>query len=526
MKNHSGFSALILLFCCLATVVNAQQNTFAKVYYDISGATQANALVRTFDQNYLVAGSKDNVASVMKVDMSGNIVWTRKYGTASGSHFGCIIPTYQLNFMTAGTTTIPGTGGNNNIFCAEINHAGDTLWTRVIDMGQTVTVFSAQETSDHGFILAGYLGGGALPASHILVVKLDLNGYLQWSSILDSGNENNFGYSVKETTDSGYIVSGEIENYPPYSRNACLIKLTHTGAVSWSKKIVGPSPFYSSGWDVIVTTGGFIFYLYTSPPGAAIIKTDLSGNYQWGKFYNSYSGGANYGAQLPRLHTTYDNGYVFMSSMSGFDQMIKTDSAANLQWGQTFQLVASDVIPAFGPGYMVLGNGPIMGVKSPTLNPQVALIRTDSAGNTTACSFAASISPGSGTVTLVLATFAATTGGSHVTMHPALSGAALSVFEGCVPVLAGVAETSPGDELFGVSPNPSGGIFQIINLHPERHTLLHAEIVNAMGVTVYRSPAGFSNQITADLSSLPDGICFARVTFNDGTATRKILLQH
>ena len=74
MKTKSVVFALSLLFQFISSPMNAQQTTFAKVYYDLAGAVQSYAMVKTFDQNYLIAGEKDDQALAMKIDPSGNIL--------------------------------------------------------------------------------------------------------------------------------------------------------------------------------------------------------------------------------------------------------------------------------------------------------------------------------------------------------------------------------------------------------------------------------------------------------------------
>ena len=96
MKTKFLVLVLSLLFQCISSLVNAQQSTFAKVYYDLAGAVQSYAMVRTFDQNYMIAGEKDSQALAMKIDPSGNILWGKMFGGWTGSRFNSLA-----------TTTIP-----------------------------------------------------------------------------------------------------------------------------------------------------------------------------------------------------------------------------------------------------------------------------------------------------------------------------------------------------------------------------------------------------------------------------------
>ena len=207
MDLKTGLSSLWLIACSFTTILYAQQPTFTKVYYDVSGRAQAYSIVKTFDQNYLIAGEKDYSAMVMKVNPSGDILWSRKIGNSVGSHFNCIAPSHDSCFVLAGATAAPGPG--EYIYVVKVTSGGDTLWTKVINMAQSVYTLSVQETTDHGFILAGYRYREIAPYSGIVVIKLDEAGNILWTKVLTAdGYTNSFGYGIKQTPDGGYIVSG------------------------------------------------------------------------------------------------------------------------------------------------------------------------------------------------------------------------------------------------------------------------------------------------------------------------------
>ena len=73
--------------------------------------------------------------------------------------------------------------------------------------------YSIQQTTDGGFIVAGYSqsnDGDVSRNQEMLIywiVKLDANGNLMWQKSL-GGSDDDMLLSIRQTTDGGYIVAG------------------------------------------------------------------------------------------------------------------------------------------------------------------------------------------------------------------------------------------------------------------------------------------------------------------------------
>jgi len=110
--------------------------------------------------------------------------------------------------------------------------------------------------------------------------------------------------------------------------------------------------------------------------------------------------------------------------------------------------------------------------------------------------------------------------------HPTVSGAALSVFEGCIAITGSVAENNPEENAFRVSPNPSDGMIQLANQQPAGQPILKVEIFNTMGEKIYQSSNPFMGQSQVDLSAQPNGMYYIQALLRDKTCTQKILISH
>jgi len=509
-----------ILLSCWATTLPAQQSPFSKVFYDPAGSVQGYSIAKTFDQNFMVAGQKDNRAMVMKVSPAGIVMWGKKISSFNGSYFNCVITTHDSTCLLAGVTPDTATG-IRDIACTRITASGDTLWSKKIAFGTDAYLYSVSQTSDHGFILGGYLVQPVSPGKSMLVIKLDASGGLTWARILAASNSSGWAASVKQTTDGGYAVTGSLEN-TSHMGAACLVKLTPGGDFSWAtQQWLGAST--SESWDVIVKSDGYMVLSSSPDPGMVLMKISLAGNFIWGQEYN-VGGGTGTTFFKPKLHATSDGGYAFVSCGYGMDQFLVTAPLGTLKWGQEMLLISSDVSENTPGKYMILGNGPIIGTKTSSNNPQVGLIYSDSSNVTSNCINPNSFSSGPCSVILNPVTLTASQGGSSASLHPAVIPVILTSFEGCISFVGSTEDKNPGAAAFSVVPNPSDGLFRIMHSQPAPTETVHVDVFNNQGVTVFQTSCLISDELRVDIRTRPAGIYYVRLTTGDKIFTQKILL--
>jgi len=114
---------------------------------------------------------------------------------------------------------------------------GDMVWTNTYgEEGATSWGYSVQQTTDDGYIITGFVGGGYAAPAEIILVKTDANGDASWTQTY-SGDGSYEGYSVQQTTDGGYIVAGckAGVGFPPPAPEALLIRTDPDGDTVWTR---------------------------------------------------------------------------------------------------------------------------------------------------------------------------------------------------------------------------------------------------------------------------------------------------
>jgi hypothetical protein len=143
-------------------------------------------------------------------------------------------------------------------------------------------------TSDGGCIAVGETNGWSSNFD-VNVVKLNSNGTTAWSKVLGTVSDIDYAWTVKQTTDGGYIVGGN-SGVNSGKGDILLFKLNATGNVVWSKMIGDGNISLNTCRSIIQTsTGNYLMSGYTGIGGGneegLIIMLNSSGDILWTKQY-------------------------------------------------------------------------------------------------------------------------------------------------------------------------------------------------------------------------------------------------
>jgi len=264
-------------------------------------------------------------------------------------------------------------------------HTTEDRWTSTFGGQHDDWGTSVQQTFDGGYIIVGRTYSFGAGNSDVYLIKTDSHGVALWTKTY-GGYYYDYGTSVQQTSDSGYIITGSTASFGDEYGDIYLIKTDSNGNAIWSKI------FYGAGWDEgrsvqQTSDGGYILagtkqYIGDGKSSIYLVKTDSDGNVVWEKAFS----GDGY-AYSRSVRQTLDGGYIivgttFSDNFVTNGYLLKTDSFGNLIWSRTIDLGGLEegcaVQQTPDSGYIVLGQHTIDAIWA----SRIYLIRADNEGNT------------------------------------------------------------------------------------------------------------------------------------------------
>jgi Leucine-rich repeat (LRR) protein len=370
-------------------VQNIKQNVWQKTFGG-SGSDWASSIQQTKDGGYVIAGYTESFGAggcdvyIIKLDENGNKVWEKTFGGSGCDTASCIKQISDGGYIVAGETNSFGEG-NWEIYIIKLDENGNKLWQETFGGADNYHAVSIQQTKDGGYIVAGYIESESEICS-VYIIKLKENGSKVWEKIY-GGNDDDRAYSIQQTTDGGYIIAGYTKSFGAGESDIYVIKLDENGHIVWQKTYGGSN--YDLANSIQQTKdGGYIIAGYTESFGTGgrnvyIIKLDENGEKEWEKIYN-----INYLDEAFSIMQTADGGYIVAGYTYSFGEggsdvyIIKLKENGSKVWEKIYggndHDGASSVQQTTDGGYIVAGGTSSFGAGK----SDVYVIKIDKDGNT------------------------------------------------------------------------------------------------------------------------------------------------
>lgn len=340
MNKPYTFLALALSLILISGNISSQ-TYFQKVFLSSPYDQEGQDVLPTADGGYLIAGYTTNSTLndadvlVIKSDATGNEMWRKTYGGAKPDFPYHMLATTDGNYFLVGYSQSFG-GGDYDILLIKIDPAGTALWTKTYggwgnDIGRDVIA-----TADGNYVIVGSSNSPGLADQNANLIKIDPAGTIIWSKLV-GGTANDYGNSVRQTSDGGYIMIGQTFSSGAGNGDAYLVKLNANGDTTWTKTFGGAQS--DEGYYIsIATDGGYAFIIRDSSNAGQdidirFIKTDASGNVVWNKVY-----GGNKKDTPKMVQTTSDGGYIIGAISRSFGWVnpdmwiLKCNSSGDTTW--------------------------------------------------------------------------------------------------------------------------------------------------------------------------------------------------
>ncbi|MFZ8825742.1 MAG: T9SS type A sorting domain-containing protein [Candidatus Caldipriscus sp.] len=240
-------------------------------------------LLRTialWSRGLMLAPLSVSLIALFTQDAYAQVRFAKTYGGTNTDWVESVQQTSDGGYIVAGTTWSFG-AGNGDIILVKIDAYGNVQWVRTYGGTSGDSVYMVLQTSDGGYIVAGYTYSFGAGSRDMLLIKTDANGNLQWAKTYGGGARDDPAF-VLQTPDGGYIITGEQESFGAGMDDAYLMKIDMNGNVQWFKTYGGTNT--DGAYSVQQTSdGGYILAGWTNSFGAGsydvfLIKTDANGD--------------------------------------------------------------------------------------------------------------------------------------------------------------------------------------------------------------------------------------------------------
>jgi hypothetical protein len=357
-------------------------------------AELGSSVQQTSDGGYILLGSTKSFGKgefdfyLIKTNEYGEKLWSKTFGGGLDDFGESVRQTLDGGYILLGTT-YSFAEGKIDMYLIKTDEKGNEMWSKAYGGPGRQRGYCVQRASDGGYIL---LGDTSKPFGEggcdMFLVKTDSSGVEQWNNSFD-GNVYDYGYSVQEAFDDGYMLLGYSEKLNRVGSNLFLIKANERGRKKWNMSLKGTSSYYGYSIDKTNDNGYILIgstYLENIEQ-VYLLKIDKNGKKLWSKMF------VRNGRELGRsVQQTADGGYILLantyssgysSASNSFDiYLIKTDDNGKKIWSKVFWESGDDegysVQQTSDGGYILVGYTKSFGDS----NGDIYLIKTDAKGET------------------------------------------------------------------------------------------------------------------------------------------------
>jgi hypothetical protein len=358
--------------------------TWAKIFGS-SGTAYALSVKQTSDGGYIIGGT--NSPGVMKLDSKGIIDWHVNNGGSSPDYAYSVQETSDGGYIAAGFTGSFG-AGNFDMWLRKLNAAGSQEWQKTYGGAGNDHAYSIQETTDGGYIAAGYTNSFGAGNDDAWIIKLKSDGTVEWQKTYGSTGYDHVS-SIQQTSNGGYIVAGSTNIFGIY--HSWIMKLDADGTIDWQNTYAHTGADFANSIQQTfdggyIVAGKFVSGGYNK---AWVMKIMADGTVEWQKTYASLFGNDAYSIQQ-----TSDGGYIVAGYTDSFGAgsndiwVMKLMADGTVDWQKTYGGAGDDWILSDNSiqqtsdgGYIIAGFSNSFG----TVNYDALIIKIDSSGNISGC---------------------------------------------------------------------------------------------------------------------------------------------
>ena len=273
-------------------------------YYNEGQENSSRDIITIADSGFLIVGGigqfqqSDTIGGIMvlRTAVNGNLLWQEVYGGEGYDYGSAVLETQDMGYIIAGETTSFGIEGISG-YVIKVDESGQLIWSKIFD-GEFNEVFNSILPSfDDSYYLIGNIVDpndiitdpgqpgytGFAGRSNIHIVKLDQDGNQEWAQTFESELNMIASEGILSTEGNIYILASVIK-YPEKDGDLILLKYNQNGEQIWTRtwedgSLAGYALAQDLEGNIIIT--GMSTPEDNSTPDVFLLKVDPNGNEMW-----------------------------------------------------------------------------------------------------------------------------------------------------------------------------------------------------------------------------------------------------
>jgi hypothetical protein len=176
---------------------------------------------------------------VLKLAVDGSIQWQRTYGGPRDDQATCLVHTADGGYVLAGETQSWG-AGEWDIWIVKLDRLGSIEWQKTYGgrWKDTTSAEPIRQTTDGGYVVTGRTDSFGAGEGDVWVIKLSGDGEVEWEKTY-GGGRNEHARSIRQTSDGGYVVAGYTRSFGAGEWDVWVLKLDGDGDVQCQRTFGG-----------------------------------------------------------------------------------------------------------------------------------------------------------------------------------------------------------------------------------------------------------------------------------------------
>lgn len=263
-----------------------------------------------------------------------SVKFKASYGGSGNDYGQSVRQTYDRGYIVAGSAA--SFGNAIDMYLIKTDSVGVMQWHKHYGGSAVDRVYSVKQTTDSGYVMVGF--SNSISGNYdVCIVKTDKTGNTSW--IKSYGGSNwDFGYSIQQTFDGGYIVAGTTYSFGSGNKDMYLLKLNQNGDTLWTKTFGGSNEDEGNSVIHTVQDSGYLAVGYTKSFGDSLdgdvyaVKTNKDGDTLWTKKY--LKNGIGFASDV--VQSTFHSCYMLVGTIDTAGRKIsytqKIDYSGNKIW--------------------------------------------------------------------------------------------------------------------------------------------------------------------------------------------------